>query len=326
MARHRMDESVPAVPTETEKVQPLPAGEGASPRRLWRYGFAAAVAAAILISSTAWVLKRGAYPVLMLTPAATASASGDQAVEGFGQVQPRPSSSPSPGASLSPRPSLRASESTAPQAPAPAAAVAHYQFDEASGTAASDASGNGRTAALAGGALFGPGRQGNGVDLSGSSQYVALPGGILSGATDFTVSAWVRLDSVTTWSRVFDFGSSTSVNMFLTARSGAGTARFVITTSGNGSEQRINAPAPLPSGTWTHVAVTLSGSVGILYVNRAEVARTTGITLTPASLGATANNWIGRSQYPADPYLDGIVDDMRIYSRGLSESEIAALP
>ena len=113
--------------------------------------------------------------------------------------------------------------------------------------------------------------------------------------------------------------------MFLTPRSSTGTARFAITTSGSGGEQRINAPAALPTGAWTHVAVTLAGGVGILYVNRAEVARTSALTLTPASLGSTTQNWIGRSQYSGDPYLDGAVDDFRIYSRALSASEIAAL-
>lgn len=63
-----------------------------------------------------------------------------------------------------------------------------------------------------------------------------------------------------------------------------------------------------------------------LYLNRAEVARTAGMTLTPASLGSTTNNWIGRSQYAADPYLDGIVDDIRVHKRALSAGEIAALP
>jgi hypothetical protein len=50
------------------------------------------------------------------------------------------------------------------------------------------------------------------------------------------------------------------------------------------------------------------------------------MTLTGASLGNTTQNWIGRSQYQADPYLDGKVDDLRIYSRALSAAELATLP
>jgi hypothetical protein len=49
------------------------------------------------------------------------------------------------------------------------------------------------------------------------------------------------------------------------------------------------------------------------------------MTLKPSSLGATGNNYIGKSQFGADPYLDGQVDDFRIVNRALTSSEIAAL-
>lgn len=202
--------------------------------------------------------------------------------------------------------------------------VAWYKFDETSGTSAADATGNGKTATLSGTTAWVPGRNGNAVDLNGTNGYVTLPSGILAGATACTVAAWVRIDTLATWSRVFDFGSGTSVNMFLTPRSSAGTARFAITASGAGAEQRINAPSALPTGAWTHVAVTLNGSTGILYVNGAEVARNSALTLTPANLGSTTQNRIGRSQY-ADPYLDGAVDGLRLYSRVLSAGEISTL-
>lgn len=292
--------------------------------KLWEkhYFLAAAAVVVLLLAGTAWVLTEPKLPAP--NPVLPASAQDNQAIEGFGQPSPSPSAPPRPSPRVSPGRSAQASAQASIAASAPPAA--HYTFDEASGTTSADASGHGRTATLNGGAAFAPGRLGNGVTFSGSSQYVALPTGILSGATSFTFSAWVRLDTVTTWCRVFDFGTGTGVNMFLTARSSAGTARFAITTNGNGGEQRINAPSALPTGAWTHVAVTLSGGTGIIYVNKAEVARAAAITLNPASLGSTTKNWIGRSQYAADPYLDGIVDDVRVYARALSASEIAALP
>ncbi|MBN1312750.1 MAG: carbohydrate-binding protein, partial [Anaerolineae bacterium] len=49
------------------------------------------------------------------------------------------------------------------------------------------------------------------------------------------------------------------------------------------------------------------------------------MSLSPSSLGSTNQNWIGRSQYAADPYLDGQVDDFRIYNRALSASEVGSL-
>ncbi|MDI1461395.1 glycoside hydrolase family 127 protein [Catellatospora sp. KI3] len=202
--------------------------------------------------------------------------------------------------------------------------VAHYKFDETAGTSAADATGNGKTATVAGGATWVAGRTGNAVNLSGSSQYVSLPAGILAGASAFTAATWVRLDAVTNWARLFDFGTGTTANMFLVPSSSSGTARFAITTSGSGGEQRINAPSALPTGVWTHVAVTIGGGVGILYVNGAEVARNSAMTLTPGSLGSTTQNWIGRSQY-SDPYLDGAVDSFRLYSRALTAGEVANL-
>lgn len=197
--------------------------------------------------------------------------------------------------------------------------VAHYQFD-GNGT---DATGNGRTATVVNGTYV-TGRTGSAVNLNGSNGYVALPAGILAGATNFSVALWVRVDTLTNWARVFDFGSGTGVNMFLTARSGSGTARFAITATGAGGEQRIDAPTALPAGAWTHVAVTRNGNLGVLYVNGAEVARSTALTLSPANLGSTTQNWVGRSQY-ADPYLDGAVDSLRLYSRALTAAEVADL-
>jgi DUF1680 family protein len=203
--------------------------------------------------------------------------------------------------------------------------VAHYRFDETSGTSAADATGNGKTATLAGGAGWIAGRTGNAVNLGGSGGYASLPSGILAGASAFSVATWVRLNTVGSWARVFDLGTGTTANMFLTPSSGGGPARFAITSSGAGGEQRINAPAALPAGAWTHVAVTLSGGLGVLYLNGAEVARNAAITVRPTDLGGTTQNWLGRSQYGGDPYLDGALDSFRLYSRALSAAEVADL-
>jgi hypothetical protein len=169
-----------------------------------------------------------------------------------------------------------------------------------------------------------PGKIGNAVELSGNGEYVDLPDGIVSGLHDFTISAWVNPSANSAWSRVFDFGTGTSDYMFLTLSAGGGPLRFAITTSGNGAEQQINAPGTLPLNTWSHVAVTLSGNTGTLYVNGQPVGTNTNMTLTPAALGATSNNWIGRSQF-ADPFLAATVDDFQIYDHALSAADIAAL-
>ncbi|MEV0381640.1 beta-L-arabinofuranosidase domain-containing protein [Nonomuraea sp. NPDC050643] len=166
------------------------------------------------------------------------------------------------------------------------------------------------------------GRFGRAAKLDGP-QYVSLPADIVSGLDDFTIAVWLDPAAITTWSRIFDFGTGTTRNMFLTVSAGSA-PRFAITTSGGGGEQRVNGSGQLPAGQWTHLAVTLSGGTGTLYVNGAPVGTNTAMTLKPSSLGPTANNWIGKSAY-GDPYLRGSVDEFQIYGRALTGAEIAAL-
>jgi fibronectin type 3 domain-containing protein len=197
-------------------------------------------------------------------------------------------------------------------------------FDETSGTTANDSAGDGYHATLVNGPLFATGTLGNAVDLDGTNDHLTLPSGVMSGLSNFSISVWVKPDTVTNWSRVFDFGTGTTVNMFLTPKNAAnGKVRFAITTGGGAGEQRIDGANALTAGAWSHVVVTWSGNTGILYVNGVEVGRNTTMTLNPSSLGVTNLNYLGRSQYP-DPYFDGRIDDFRLYTRALGAAEISA--
>ena len=172
-----------------------------------------------------------------------------------------------------------------------------------------------------------PGQFGNAVRLGGDGPaYATMPNGILNGINDFTISTWVNPAATSTWSRIFDFGTGTTANMFLTINGAGNGLRFAITTGGGGAEQQINRTptGQLPLNQWSHVAVTLSGNTGTLYLNGQPVGTNANMTLRPSSLGNTTQNWIGRSQY-GDPTLNGVVDDFQIYDRALSAAEIATL-
>ena len=173
-----------------------------------------------------------------------------------------------------------------------------------------------------------PGKFGNALQLNGTSsaQYVALPAGITAGLTDFTIAAWVNLGSTDTWMRVFDFGQNTGTYMFLTAFAGAtGTPpRFSITVGGYTQEQQITGSTALPTGQWVHLAVTLSGTTGTLYVNGQVAATNPSMTLNPSSLGNPGNLWIGRSEF-SDPNLNGTVDEFQVFNRALSQAEVSSL-
>jgi len=168
---------------------------------------------------------------------------------------------------------------------------------------------------------------GNAVGLNGANpnQSVTLPAGIVSTLNDFTVATWVNLAATTQWSRVFDFGSGPNTNMFLTVNAGTG-PRFALTISGGGNEQRINptTAGQLPTNQWIHLAVTLAGNTGTLYLNGNPIGTNPNITLRPSSMGATTQNWIGKSQY-GDPGLAGTVDEFQIYDRALSQAEVQGL-
>jgi hypothetical protein len=200
-----------------------------------------------------------------------------------------------------------------------------YQANASSGTTLSDSSGNNHTANLTGSFGFGPGVSGNAVNLTGGN--ATMPNSIVQGINDFTIAAWVKVTTLANWARIFDFGTGTTVYMFLTPDAGGTNAiRYAITTTGNGAgaEQQLNGPAVTP-GVWTHIAVTLSGNTGTLYVNGVAVATNTGMTIHPTNLGATNHDYLGKSQYGADPNLQGSIDDFRLYNRALPAAQVAEL-
>ncbi|MEU3664085.1 beta-L-arabinofuranosidase domain-containing protein [Streptomyces sp. NPDC032940] len=171
-----------------------------------------------------------------------------------------------------------------------------------------------------------PGRFGTGQDnVRGSYQYVDLPDTVLGGASAVTVSAWVKPTHADDWARVFDFGNDTTRYMYLAARDAGGVPRFAVTTSGAGGEQALTGTAALPLNQWSHLAVTIGGSTGTLYVNGRAVARNTSMSLNPAALGALTNHWLGRSLYASDPVFAGAFDEFNIWSRALTAAEITSL-
>lgn len=189
-----------------------------------------------------------------------------------------------------------------------------------------DSSANGHAAMLGGAATYAAGREGRGIQLSGDSSkrdHVLLSNR-LGNSSDFTFGAWVRWDGGANWQRIFDLGGDTNRYMFLSPKSASGQLRFAITTGGWQAEQQLSAPA-LTENVWTHVAVTLQGNTGKLFVNGLPVASRTDMTLNPEDLGMTAN-YLGRSRHATDPYFSGLLDEVVFLPHALSDAQVAALP
>ena len=212
---------------------------------------------------------------------------------------------------------------TATLSPTYGSLIHRYSFLEVGGTNVADSVGGPVwTGTLPNGGALGGGQ----LTLSSNAQqYISLPAGIVSSLSNFTVMAWVNLASAGAWSRVFDFGDDTTTYMYLTPQNGGeGVLAFGITTNGSGSEQVIDSGSTLSTGVWHQVAVTLSGANGILYLDGVAAGTNSSMALNPLILGGTVNNYLGKSQSVGNPYLNGSLDEFRIYNVGLAPAEIAA--
>ena len=160
--------------------------------------------------------------------------------------------------------------------------------------------------------------RGNVLNLSGSGQFVSFPPG-LSGMQTFM--AWVKWNGGAAWQRIYDFGDDTNRYSVLTPEAANGKLRFNISLNSIPGEQIVDAPFMLPANVWTHVAVVMNGNSVLLYTNGTPVATNLFANLVPANLNAT-NIYLGKSQWPADPYFGGELSSVRVFSRALSGSEI----
>ena len=90
--------------------------------------------------------------------------------------------------------------------------------------------------------------------------------------------------------------------------------------------------APMPIGTWTHVAATLDDCTGLmrLYTN-ATVAAETKTTVRPlGDLDPDCQPGIGIGNHSSQPGrfnypFRGLIDELRLYNRALSSAEIQAI-
>ncbi|WP_353650131.1 LamG-like jellyroll fold domain-containing protein [Nakamurella sp. A5-74] len=201
--------------------------------------------------------------------------------------------------------------------------VDRWSFDETTGTTAADGVG-GHDLTLRNGAKFGPGLAGNALVLNGVDQSAESSGTLIPTTnTNYTVSAWAKASS---------FGGAFQTVM---SEDGAATSAFFLQYSGAdkrwafsfASIRALATTVGMPvAGQWYHL-------VGVRDVTRSRLsiyvdgvlAGSVGI-LGGGDLG-TGNLQVGRGQFGGNPvdYLNGSVDDARVFDRELTAAEVAAL-
>src|SRR5262249_36924233 len=108
----------------------------------------------------------------------------------------------------------------------------------------------------------------------------------------------------------------------LTPNSGSGTLRFAI-NNGSG-EQIVERVGALASGSWQHVAITLNGNTATLYLNGAPVGSSSSVSIVPSAF-APIKNYLGKSQFAADPLFNGELDEVEIADYALTAAQISVL-
>jgi hypothetical protein len=228
--------------------------------------------------------------------------------------------------------------------------VGYWRLGQTGGVVATDESGNpalrGTYVGLAAGA--GPGNlaqpglrpaagyEGLATDnraahLNGSTNHVSVldtPELDLTGA--MSMEAWIKLDSIPTGNggiigKYVGAGNQRSFLLYVNGQGSAnGGLAMVISPDGTfASAADLAHPTPLPLGEWLHVVGTFQpGQAMRLYLNGALLLQRT--TNVPAQIySSTSDLWLGlQFDSSAGNHLGGIIDEVALYDRALSASEI----
>ena len=208
--------------------------------------------------------------------------------------------------------------------PGPLDPVLHLPLDEGAGTQVADASGYGNDGTLSGPAWTG-GQFGGALSFDGVNDLVQVPSDPSLDITDeITLAAWVNVRSFENWEGIITKGTtqaSYGINVW-----GDRTIRFTVnwgSPAGGVGRGAWNSRLTLTPDTWHHVAVTYDGQTFRFYIDGVEDTYKPspsvrfGITDEPLTLGGDLPG--------QDEYLDGSIDDPRVYPRALSPAEIQTL-
>ncbi|HJV60383.1 MAG TPA: LamG-like jellyroll fold domain-containing protein [Albitalea sp.] len=173
------------------------------------------------------------------------------------------------------------------------------------------------------GAVWGDGRRNDkAIAFDGKSAGLQLPAGLVGDLDDFSVSLWAYANSLHSDTCLFFAGQDAFSCMFIAPKAGPGVLRFGIFGATHNDAQVVEAPWSMPIRRWVHVAVTLQGNTGRLYVDGVEVGRSDDILLSPRQIGDQVT-FLGRNW--AHPSFDGRIQDFRVHAGALSAAEVAAL-
>jgi len=181
---------------------------------------------------------------------------------------------------------------------------------------------------LMGGVNYAPGEVGEAFNFGGVNGYVNVPSSPSLNLTNaLTIEAWVELNNLNTVYFIATKGpSGTAGNNYsgnFEFRISGSNIQLLHQTSTGGNLATYQATSAITSGVWHHVAVTLvSGGDVNFYLDGVPAGTfpqqgTFGITNSqPVRIGTRADGY---------SYFNGLIDELSIYNRALSSTEIASI-
>jgi hypothetical protein len=171
------------------------------------------------------------------------------------------------------------------------------------------------------------GRLGQALNFDGSNDYVELgtSAANLAGASGLTLSAWVNTSEDYSVQGSILTRANSSVKQYALFISTDSNFSGWIASGGTGVASAVSATA-VNVGQWYHVVYTYDGGNGKIYVNGILDGTSSGFT--GGIQAATVNLRIGARLIPEDAFghaFNGLIDEVRIYNRALSASEITRL-
>ncbi|MGH2897487.1 MAG: LamG domain-containing protein, partial [Solirubrobacteraceae bacterium] len=209
-----------------------------------------------------------------------------------------------------------------PPAPAPATngLVASFGFNETSGQTIVDASPSANNGTVSGAARSSAGKHERALSFDGVNDYASVPDATpLDLTRAMTLEAWVYPTSGgNRWRTAVLKETVGGLAYALYAFDDQGHPAGVLNT---GTELIANGSSALALKRWSHISTTWDGTTQRLYVNGAL------ITSRPASSSLLTSGRplkIGGNAVWGTEFFKGMIDDVRVYDRMLSASEINA--
>jgi hypothetical protein len=160
----------------------------------------------------------------------------------------------------------------------------------------------------------------------GTSDYLALPGGMLSNYDSVTLDTWVNFASVQNWSRLWEFfdtgNGATQNELYFAPGWNPNPPNATFYSAGFPWGNSVLNSGALSSGENYHITCEYGDGQLLVYTNAVLMATLPG-GVAPASSAGTLYATIGYSPY-GDPGIDGSIDEFRIYNGRLSPEEIQA--